>query len=215
MNGQRRFSAGLYAGPYTRWLLPEEPAFSPPAGISDRSGALPGYRLGAAVGKPLNERWSIRTGIGWQSTGLRYIVDGLRFGTDLGGTTSRLVHTIRFHSLALPVDLVWQRTSRKEKLNYRAGLGVSVERLFRSRSERVIRHTQIPDEILLEDGHTLSSYSFGGGLFFGLEWVLSEKAALAIEPGCRAVRQSLRLDPFATASNLSLEPGLTTRLRLF
>jgi hypothetical protein len=213
VSSQHRFDAGLHTGVFTRILLLSETDFRP-SGITERSGAAPGYRLGADVAFRLHGPWSIRTGFGWQSTGLRHLVDGLRFGTDQGGTVSQLVNSVRLHSLAVPVDLVRQIPTANAKLNYRAGLVVILATDFRTRSESLVRHTNIPDEQLRGGQPALSPFSCGGGLFLGLEWVLSDQSVLVVEPGCRAVWQSLRLYPYETPARISVEPGLTTRLRL-
>ena len=175
-----------------------------------------GYGAGLDIRYELSERLFLRSGLAYQHRRNRYVLSGLRFGTDFdnpAGTDLR--NDIIINSAGVPLEFGMVLPSAKDRRHFTVGGGLYFNYELSSRGEAYIMWQDVEPQ-RLEDPVTeitVAGYSFG--LFGGIEVLTGKRTWISVEPNIRYTPNRFSGFIFSdTEGRTGYEAGVMVRVRL-
>jgi hypothetical protein len=209
---QSRFSFGVLGGTNVSSIHKTASGVAPfPASGSQGFG----YEAGISGQYKLGKRAFIRTGIVFVAPVYRYVVDGLQFASDLKPDftfyTSKLDYRVHDQYLQIPLEFGISIPSRKERMSWYAGFGISGMKYLSSRQDMTIVHQNIPNEVSKgKTTHSVQAQVVALTLFGGVDYKVSPNFHICLEPNIAFPNRDFTFDIQGNASSYFLA-GLRLR----
>lgn len=211
---QSKFSTGVNINSQVSFLRITDSYASSGIGIEEKGRPGFGYSVGIQTQYELNENIFLRSGVNYQNRNHRHKIDGLKFGTDIGGTESNIQNDITISSIGIPVDFGYLIRSSNEKVNYQIGFGGILNVNVDTRTKAKAFISQIEEVELTEAENVVSESIYSLGVFGGIEIQLSNKLILGIEPNIRFTPDKFTLHLYNSEARNTIETGITLRIRM-
>ncbi|MCI0522778.1 MAG: PorT family protein [Bacteroidales bacterium] len=158
----QKVELGVHADPLITWMSSNSEAYS-------SEGTVPGFSLGLDVYFPLDDRFSVSSGIGFLSSGGRQsaveehtmVFNNINPVVDAG---EEMKYNLRYLNIPGGINA---HTTREEGLNFFGDLGIDMRFLLRSKVD--IPSEQISDEIA---GNEVFAMNMGWHINGGIEYEL-------------------------------------------
>jgi hypothetical protein len=184
-------------------------------GIKEKGGMGVGFSVGIQAQYFLNEKIFLRSGLCYQHIKHRHTMENLIFATDIqNGTKSRLQNNISILSIGIPIDFGYLFKGKNEKINYLIGFGGLRNMHLDTKSKAKIFHEKIDDEKAMQVENEVEESFYSLTIFGGMEWELSKKIILGIEPNIRFTPNKFTLYLYESEARTALETGITVRIRM-
>ncbi len=212
MFGQNKFSVGLNLNSEITNMKIDNANSA--TGIREKGAIGYGLAVGLQIQYQLNSKLFARSGAQYQHLTHRHKIEGLRFSTDINGTESYIRNDITLSSVGIPLDIGYRINPDKGPIRYLVGLGALANINVNTKSKATVFYGNSENDELTDVENQVDESPFSIGVFAGIEFGISDKLIMGIEPNVRITPNKFTLYLYDSTAKTTLETGLTMRISL-